>query len=100
MENRVEESGPAGISSFEMRRRMRRVRMIIDVTTALLDNDSSLSLREARSLVDCAERAIGELVPSWRDCFNMEVRPQLELIIRKRWPVAVFPQMGALELVN
>lgn len=79
---------------------MRRVRMIVDVTTALLDNDSSLSFREARSLVDCAERAIGELVPSWRDCFNSEVRPQLETIIRKRWPVGNWAALEALELVN
>lgn len=88
------------MSAFEMRRRMRRVRMIIDITTALLESDRSLEQREACRLVDCAERAISDLVPSWRDCFNHEVRPQLEAIIRRRWPIlAAVPQRFS-ELVN
>lgn len=74
--------------------------MIIDVTTALLDNDLSLSHREARTLVECAERAIGDLLPSWRDCFNSEVRPQLEGIIQRRWPFRAPMTMPGSELVN
>ena len=83
-----------------MRRRMRRVRMIVDVTTALLETDLSLSQREARTLVDCAERAISDLAPSWRSCFNNEVRPTLETIIRRRWPVEPRFATRQLELVN
>lgn len=101
MENRIVVEGAPQISSFEMRRRMRRVRMIVDVTTALLETDMSLSRREACSLVDCAERAISELVPSWRICFNNEVRPRLETIIHSRWPhSAAAHQMQPAELVN
>lgn len=74
--------------------------MIVDVTTALLETDLSLSQREARSLVDCAERAISDLVPSWRSCFNKEVRPTLEMIISKRWPIEPRFHLQQAELVN
>lgn len=74
--------------------------MIVDVTTALLETDLSLSHREARSLVDCAERAISDLAPSWRSCFNNEVRPRLETIMRKRWPIEPRYELRQAELVN
>jgi hypothetical protein len=91
------ESTHSGVSLFETRRKLRRVRMIVDVTTALIDGDQSLSYREACSLVDCAEKAIGELIPSYREKFELSIRPQFDEIIRQRWPLEHFP---AHELVN
>lgn len=85
-------------SLFEARRRLRRVRMIVDLTSSLIANDSSISHREARSLVECAEKAIGELVPSYSRRFEAAVKPRLDSIIRQRWPLEEFSARP--ELVN
>lgn len=73
------------LSFFEQRRRVRRVRMIIDLTTDLLHNDSSLTPREARCLVECARKAIADLLPAYAAQFDTMIRPRMEHIIRERW---------------
>ena len=97
MSKMTTESNHSGVSLFETRRKLRRVRMIVDVTSALIDGDQSLSYREACSLVDCAEKAIGDLIPSYREKFEISIRPQFDHIIRQRWPLEHIP---AHELVN
>ncbi|HVT43671.1 MAG TPA: hypothetical protein VMT00_04705 [Thermoanaerobaculia bacterium] len=86
-------------SLFEVRRRFRRLRMIVDLTANLIENDHSMSHREARSLVTCAEKAILELVPSYGRKYNVCVRPYFERILRDRWP-AEESMIQAGELVN
>lgn len=76
-------------SLFEQRRRVRRVRMILDLTSTLISRDASLTCREARCLIDCAERAVLELLPSFEEKFRTFVRPRLERIVNERWPVGV-----------
>lgn len=89
------------MSVFEQRRRVRRVRMILDLTSSLISSDQSISYREARSLVACAERAISELLPSFHNKFSSFVRPRLERMIQERWPFADEPTVyRAQELVN
>lgn len=89
-----------GISSFEHRRRMRRFRMIVDLTTSLLQRNPELSHREARCLVDCARKAIVDLSPAYCQEFDWDVRPRLEGIIRKRWPIEESLIGSSEELVN
>lgn len=72
-------------SFFEERRKLRRVRMIVDLTLNLLKNDT-LSYREARSLVDCARKAICEMMPRFERRFQTTILPHLEGILNARWP--------------
>lgn len=80
------ESDATTITLFEQRRRLRRVRMIVDLTSTLISRDASITYKEARRLVDCAERAIVELLPNYKMNFDANVRPSFDRIIRERWP--------------
>lgn len=71
---------------FYERRRLRRVRMIVDLTLNLIRRDPSLSHREARCLVSCARKAILELYPNIELRFETLVQPQFEQVLRRRWP--------------
>ena len=89
-----------GTSSFEERRRSRRAKMILELTADLIRNDSHLTHREARSLVDCARKAIGGISPEYHFEFDARIAPDLERIIRDRWPVEELPYSAQYELVN
>jgi hypothetical protein len=89
------------VSFFERRRRVRRVRMIVDLTANVLRNDESVTFREAMSLVACARKSILDLVPSYEEEFERAIRPKLERLIRRRWPVELVESRSlATELVN
>lgn len=75
------------VSFFERRRRVRRVRMIVDLTLEMIRRDASITYREATSLVACARKAIVELMPQYEPEFEESVRPRLEKLIRRRWPL-------------
>lgn len=76
-----------GTTLFGERRKLRRVRMIVDLTSALISRDASISYREARCLIDCAEKAIFELLPNYQLNFERHIRPTFDRILRDRWPV-------------
>ena len=71
---------------LEERRKLRRVRMITELTLNLLRHESTLSYREARCLVDCARKAICELMPRFDRRFEGTILPHLERILNERWP--------------
>ena len=75
----------AGVSSGE-RRRMRRLRMIVDLTTNLIQSDQTLSVREGRCLVECARKAILELIPGFEQQYEMFIAPRFERVLSERWP--------------
>lgn len=89
------------ISAFDERRRVRRLRMIVDLTSNLIQNDNSMTHREARSLVDCAQRAISDLFPSYDRKYDILIRPHFERILRERWPIEETTELTMqCELVN
>src|ERR1700732_737731 len=45
--------------------RLRRIRMIVELTLNLISSDMTVSYREARSLVACARKAILALYPAF-----------------------------------
>lgn len=92
----------SGTSFFEERRRHRRVRMILDLTSNLIRHDASLTYREAICLVDCARKAITDLFPEFASRFEALVRPRLEVIIAERWPgeIVMTATPRTRELVN
>ena len=73
-------------STFLERRRLRRIRMIVELTMNLIGSDSTVSPREARCLVDCARKAILELHPGFLEKYERIVRPHFDRLLLTRWP--------------
>ena len=73
-------------SAFLERRRLRRIRMIVELTHNLISSDMTVSQREARCLVDCARKAILDLDPAFTDRYERVIRPHFERVLMSRWP--------------
>ena len=82
------------------RKRLRRIRMIVELTLNLISSDMTVSHREARSLVDCARKAILELLPSFEQRYDRIVRPHFERVLQERWPAEELRYSHAGEIVN
>jgi len=89
-----------GLSLFELRRRKRRFRMIVDLTRSIISRNPDLSHREARCLVSCARKAILDLSPAWGNEFESVEQPRLEEMIRSRWPLEEFDSQCTEDVVN
>ncbi|MCU1231819.1 MAG: hypothetical protein JWO97_4703 [Acidobacteria bacterium] len=84
-------------SAFFERRRLRRIRMIVELTMNLISSDMTVSNREARCLVNCARKAILELHPGFAERYERIVGPHFDRVLHERWP---FEEPRANELVN
>jgi|SRR5712692_3022330 hypothetical protein len=73
-------------SAFFERRRLRRIRMIVELTLNLISSDMTVSHREARCLVKCARKAILDLHPSFAQRYERIIRPHFERTLASRWP--------------
>src|SRR3954447_23345617 len=73
-------------SAFFERKRLRRVRMIVELTHNLISSDRTVSHREARCLVDCARKAILDLHPGFEDRYSEVVQPHFDRVLHERWP--------------
>lgn len=100
MERSQSQASSQAQSFFEQRRRVRRVRMIVELTSNLIQNDISLTHREARCLLQCARKAIVELIPAYNTKFDLLVAPRLNRVMRERWPIEESRVNRPLELVN
>ena len=74
--------------------------MIVELTSNLIQNDVSLTHREAHCLVQCARKAIAELIPAYHTKFDLLVAPRLNRVMRQRWPIEESRISRPLELVN
>ena len=73
-------------SAFVERRRLRRIRMIVELTHNLISTDATVSHREARCLVLCARKAILQLYPEFEERYERVIRPHFERVLAQRWP--------------
>ena len=87
-------------SAFFERRRLRRVRMIVELTLNLISSDRTVSHREARCLVSCAHKAILELFPGFEDRYQRIVEPHFLRVLRQRWPHEELRYTNPYETVN
>ena len=87
-------------SAFFERKRLRRVRMIVELTLNLIGSDRTTSHREARCLVECARKAILELFPGFEQRFERIVQPHFERVLAQRWPDEEIRYSSPHELVN
>jgi hypothetical protein len=87
-------------SAFVERRRLRRIRMIVELTHNLISSDMTVSHREAQCLVQCARKAILDLHPEFEDRYERVIRPHFERVLAQRWPTGEPLNPGDCELVN
>ena len=73
-------------SSFFERRKLRRIRMIVELTLNLIGTDTTVSHREARCLVRCARKAILDLHPGFEQRYEHSIKPYFERVLAERWP--------------
>ncbi len=69
----------------EEKKRIRRLRVLVDLTTNVLYQDAALTLEEALQLVEGAESAILKMFPDKQQTFDIVLRPRFERILRERW---------------
>ncbi|HVR38079.1 MAG TPA: hypothetical protein VMU84_03225 [Thermoanaerobaculia bacterium] len=87
-------------ASFYERRRLRRIRMIVELTLNLISGDRTCSHREALCLIDCARKAVLELYPGFEEGFARIVQPHFERVLVTRWPNEKMHAGPCGEIVN
>jgi hypothetical protein len=87
-------------SGFVERRRLRRIRMIVELTHNLISSDMTVCHREAQCLVQCARKAILDLHPHFEERYERVIRPHFERVLAQRWPSEVPLHPDACDLVN
>lgn len=87
-------------SAFFERRRLRRIRMIVELTQNLIGSDLTVSHREAQCLVQCARKAILELHPQFAERYERIIRPHFERILAQRWPGVQLLDSDNCDVVN
>lgn len=75
----------------EEKEKVRRLRFLVDLTTNVLFQDSTLTLPEARALVRNTEKAILKMFPDKQFTFDLVLLPRFERILRERWGVGLHP---------
>ena len=87
-------------SGFFERRRLRRIRMIVELTLNLISSDTKVCHREARSLVACARKAILDLHPSFEARYERVIRPAFDRVLAARWPAEEALHNASTDIVN
>lgn len=77
------EDGEAALQEEE--RRLRRMRVMLDLVTGVLYQDQRLTLGEARKLVHSTERAVLRMFPGKQFTYDLILRPRFERILQERW---------------
>ncbi len=72
----------------EEQHRIRRMRLLVDVTAQVLSEDERLTFCEALRLIEAARTAVLRLFPDKDDTFNLVIRPRLERIVHERFQIA------------
>ncbi|HLV01432.1 MAG TPA: hypothetical protein VKZ59_09205 [Acidobacteriota bacterium] len=75
----------------EEKKKMRRLRFLVDLTTGVLYQDSSLSLSESRQMVENLRRAVLHMFPDKGGTFDLVLLPRFDRILRERWGQGVDP---------
>ena len=73
------------LARIEEARRVRRLRIMVDLVVGVLHQDRRLTLPEARDLVRSTERAILRLFPGKQFTYDLVLRSRFDRILRERW---------------
>lgn len=78
----------------EENRRLRRLRLIVDLTLARLYQDPDLSLLEALQVVEGCRDAALSLFPGKERAFDLIYQPRFERVLHNRWPHEMPDEVG------
>jgi hypothetical protein len=67
--------------------RLRRLRLLVDVTAQMLAEDDLLTFCEGLRLIEAARTAALRLFPDKQETFDLIIRPRLERIVSERFQV-------------
>jgi hypothetical protein len=67
--------------------RLRRLRLLVDVTAQMLAEDNLLTFCEGLRLIEAARTAALRLFPDKQETFDLIIRPRLERIMSERFQV-------------
>jgi hypothetical protein len=67
--------------------RLRRLRLLVDVTAQMLAEDNLLTFCEGLRLIEAARTAALRLFPDKQETFDLIIRPRLERIVSERFQV-------------
>ena len=67
--------------------RLRRLRLLVDVTAQLLAEDNLLTFCEGLRLIEAARTAALRLFPDKQETFDLIIRPRLERIVSERFQI-------------
>lgn len=73
----------------EEEEKIRRLRILVDLTSSVLYQDSVLSLQEAREIIRGTEKAILKMFPGKQFTFDLVLLPRFTRILRERWGAGV-----------
>lgn len=79
----------------EENRRLRRLRLLVDLTLSRLYQDPHLTFLEALEAVETCRDVALALFPGKETAFELIVRPRFERVIMTRWPHALPEEAGA-----
>jgi len=85
----VASHGSPGIDAaalLDEQKRLRRLRLIVDLTAGVISQEPSLTPDKAQELILRAENAIEGLFPGSHAQFELLVRPKLQRIVDERFP--------------
>lgn len=78
----------------EENRRLRRLRLLVDLTLSRLYQDPDLSFLEALEIIErCRDTALA-LFPGKEVAFELIYRPRFERVVMARWPHALPTEVG------
>ena len=69
----------------EERKKLRRLRLLVDLTTSILYQDRNLTLEEARQMIRTTEKSILRMFPDKQETFDIVLLPRFQRILRERW---------------
>ncbi len=75
-------------------RRLRRLRLIVDLTLSRLYQDPDMTLLEALQMVEGCRNAALALFPGKEVAFELLYRPRFERVMAIRWPHELPDEMG------
>jgi hypothetical protein len=78
----------------EENRRLRRLRLLVDLTLARLYQDPDLSLLDALQLTERCRDAALTLFPGKETAFELIYRPRFERVLYARWPHDMPDELG------
>lgn len=76
-------------------RKLRRLRLLVDLVLARLYQDPELSFLEALELVERCRDAALDLFPGKEDAFELIYRPRFDRVLAARWPHEMPEELGS-----